>query len=59
MTFKTNRKTKRKFWSKAAKRYVDNKTDYLIEEEGKSPGEAYAIAISYARRKGYKIPKRK
>ncbi len=62
MSFRTNRRTKRRFrtgWSSAAKRFVDDKTNYLIEEEGKSPGQAYAIAISYARREGYKIPKRK
>jgi hypothetical protein len=59
MPYRTNRRTKRKFWSPAAKRFVDDKTNYLIEEEGKSPSQAYAIAISYARREGYKVPKRK
>ena len=59
MTFRTNRRTKRKFWSSAARKWVDNKTEYLIEEEDKSPSQAYAIAISMARKKGYKISKRK
>ncbi len=59
MTFRTNRRTKRKFWSSAARKYVDNKTEYLIEEEDISPSQAYAIAISMARKKGYKISKRK
>lgn len=63
MSFRTNRQGKkyhmRSAWSPAAKRFVDNKTTYLIEEEDKSPAQAYAIAISYARKEGYKIPKRK
>ncbi|HYT43725.1 MAG TPA: DUF6496 domain-containing protein [Methylomirabilota bacterium] len=59
MTFRTNRRTKRKFWSSAARKWVDAKTDFLIDEEDKSPKQAYAIAISLARKKGYKIPKRK
>jgi hypothetical protein len=58
MTFRTNRRTKRKFWSSAARKYVDAKTNYLIEEEDKSPAQAYAIAVSIARRKGYKIPQK-
>ncbi len=59
MTFRKNRKTHRTFWSPAARKWVDNKTEYLIEEEDKSPSQAYAIAISMARKKGYKISKRK
>jgi hypothetical protein len=59
MTFRTNRRTKRKFWSPAARKYVDYKTNYLIEEEGKDPKQAYAIAVSMARKKGLKIPKKK
>ena len=58
MPYRTNRRTKRKFWSPAARRYVDYKTNYLIEEEGKDPRQAYAIAVSMGRKKGYKIPKR-
>lgn len=49
----------RKGWSEAAKEYVDDKTDYLIEEEGMSPKQAYAVAIDYARREGYKVPIRR
>ncbi len=59
MTFKTNRRSGRKFWSPAARKWVDNKTNYLIEEEDKSPAQAYAIAVSMGRKKGYKIPKRR
>ena len=59
MTFRTNRRTKRKFWSSAARKWVDAKTDFLIDEESKSPKQAYAIAVSMARKKGYKIPVRK
>ena len=59
MVYRTNRRTSRKFWSTAAKKYVDDKTDYLIEEEDKDPKQAYAIAVSMARSRGYKIPKRK
>ena len=62
MSYRTNRRTHKRFrtgWSTAAKRFVDNKTNYLIEEEDMSPSQSYAVAISMARKKGYKIPKRK
>ena len=59
MTFRTNRRSRRTFWSPAARKWVDHKTTYLIEEEDKSPAQAYAIAVSMARKKGYKIPKKK
>lgn len=59
MSYRTNRKTKRKFWSPAARKFVDDKTNYLIENEDMSPRQAYAVAISYARKEGYRIPKRK
>jgi hypothetical protein len=64
MSFRTNRRghkyplRSRRGWSTAAKRFVDNKTNYLIEEEDMSPRQAYAVAISYARKEGYRIPKK-
>ncbi len=62
MSYRTNRRTHKRFrtgWSSAAKKFVDDKTNYLIEEEDKDPRQAYAISISMARKKGYKIPKRR
>jgi hypothetical protein len=66
MSMRTNRRTKGKFrvspradWSKAAREWVDDKTNYLIYNEGMPAEQAYAVAISLAREKGYKIPERK
>ena len=66
MSYRTNRKTGGKFrvsprskWSEAAKDFVDEKTNFLIYEEGYPADQAYAIAVSMARKRGFKIPERK
>ncbi len=43
-------------YSKAGREFVREKTQYLIEEEGMSPAQAYAVAHDYARREGLKVP---
>ncbi len=63
-TYRKNRRTGGTFrvrtgWTQAAKDFVDEKTTFLIEQEGESPQQAYAHAISVARSRGYKIPERK
>ena len=51
------RKTKRKI-SKKASMFIARKVKKLYDE-GHTQSQAVAIAYNYARKKGYKVPKKK
>ena len=52
------RKRKRKI-SKKASMFISRKIKKLVDEEDYSQNQAIAIAYSLARKKGYKVPRRK
>jgi hypothetical protein len=59
MSYRTNRRTHKRFKiSRDAREYISEKIA-ILRDEGYPRSQAVAIAYDYARREGYRIPRKK